>query len=278
MRIDAHQHYWKLNRGDYGWLSPDVPVLFKDYLPEDLTGHLQAHGITKTVVVQAAPTLSETEFMLSLCEQTDTIAGVVGWLDLEDASYKEHYKRLRTNPFFKGIRIMLQDIDMEFAFRPPVLEALRFLAEEQFPVDILIKSHQLEATAKLLEQVPNLRGVIDHIAKPAISNHELEPWKTCMAQIASANPNVYCKLSGMVTEADHENWSQEQFLPYVQHVVEQFGTKRVLYGSDWPVCLLAASYSDVYGLLEHTLPKHLSDAEREDILGNNAARFYKLEF
>lgn len=276
MRIDAHQHYWSLDRGDYGWLSPDVPVLYRDYLPEQLQAHLAAHGIQKTVVVQAEASVAETDFMLSLCEQTDTIAGVVGWLDLESPSYREDYARLRQNRFFKGIRIMLQDIDMEFAFRPAVLEALQFMEKEQFPVDILIKSHQVEDTHKLLKLVPNLRAVIDHIAKPVIKHGEQEPWKTHMARIANDFPGVYCKLSGMVTEADHEQWREEQFLPYVHHVIGQFGTKRVMYGSDWPVCLLAAEYSQVYDLLQRTLPEGLTASQRDDVLGNNAALFYNI--
>ncbi|WP_028549778.1 amidohydrolase family protein [Paenibacillus sp. UNC451MF] len=276
MRIDAHQHYWKLDRGDYDWLTPESTVLYKDFLPEQLNEHLKANGINKTVVVQAAPTLAETEFMLSLAEKSETIAGVVGWLDLEDESYKEQYARLKQNPYFKGIRIMLQDIDMEYAFRPAVLEALRFFEQEQFPIDLLIKTHQLEATAKLLKLLPNLRGVIDHIAKPIISEQQLEPWKTYIAQIASENPNIYCKLSGMVTEADHLNWQKEHFIPYVHHVVSQFGPQRVMYGSDWPVCLIAAEYDEVYKLLELTLPNTLSVSDLEDVFGLNASRFYRL--
>ncbi|MBE1440721.1 amidohydrolase family protein [Paenibacillus sp. OAS669] len=276
MKIDAHQHYWKLDRGDYGWLTPDSGVLYRDYLPEQLNDHLKANGISKTVVVQAAPTLAETEFMLSLAEQSETIAGVVGWLDLEDSSYKEHYARLKQNPYFKGIRVMLQDIDMEYAFRPAVLEALRFFEREQFPIDLLIKMHQLEDTVKLLKQLPDLRGVIDHIAKPFISEQQLEPWSTYMAQIASDYPNIYCKLSGMVTEADHQNWREEHFVPYVQHVVSRFGPQRIMYGSDWPVCLLAAEYDDVYKLLESTLPDSLTPSDLEDVFGHNAARFYRL--
>ncbi|ULL15063.1 amidohydrolase [Paenibacillus sp. H1-7] len=276
MRIDAHQHYWKLDRGDYDWLTPESTVLYRDFLPEQLKEHLQANGIDKTIVVQAAATVAETEFMLKLAEDNDTIAGVVGWLDLEDAGFRSDYERLKPNRYFKGIRIMLQDIDMEFAFRPAVLEALRFFEREQFPVDLLIKTHQLEKTVKLLEQLPKLHAVIDHIAKPVISAQQTEPWKALMAQIAAEHPNVYCKLSGMVTEADHENWQEEHFVPYVRHVVEHFGPQRVMYGSDWPVCLLAAEYSEVYKLLEHTLPSGLTSTDLEDIFGNNAARFYKL--
>ncbi|WP_349655198.1 amidohydrolase family protein [Paenibacillus konkukensis] len=276
LRIDAHQHYWKLDRGDYDWLSPETPVLYRDFLPAQLKEHLQAHGIDKSIVVQAAPTLAETEFMLSLCGQSRTIAGVVGWLDLEDPAFRDHYAAFKANPFFKGIRVMLQDIDMEFAFRPAVLEALRFFEQERFPVDLLIKTHQLEDTRKLLKLLPDLHAVIDHIAKPVISAHETEPWTTHIAAIAAEHPNVYCKLSGMVTEADHRNWSEADFVPYVRHVVEHFGPERVMYGSDWPVCLLAAEYGEVYGLLESTLPEHLSEAEREQIFGLTAARFYRL--
>ncbi|OAS23485.1 amidohydrolase family protein [Paenibacillus oryzisoli] len=276
MRIDAHQHYWKLSRGDYGWLSPELPVLYRDYLPDDLTKELIHNGITKTIAVQAAPTVEETAYLLSLCERHDTIAGVVGWLDFDSNTFQELYATLRPNPYFVGIRIMLQDIDADsYVFRPQVIANLQFLAEQQFPVDLLIKSHQFPAIVKMLERIPTLKAVIDHIGKPQIAIQEKEQWQASLVEVA-AYPNIYCKLSGMVTEADHSNWKESVFTGYIRHTLDVFGGKRVMFGSDWPVCLLAASYSQVLDIVNRNLPIELTDDEKEDIFGNNASRFYNL--
>lgn len=277
MRIDAHQHYWKLSRGDYEWLTPELSVLYKDYLPDNLTKELLQNGITKTIAVQAAPTVEETAYLLSLCEQNDTIAGVVGWLDFDSNTFQDLYASFRANPYFVGIRIMLQDIDADsYVFRPQVIANLQFLAEQQFPVDLLIKSHQFPTIIKMLELIPTLIAVIDHIGKPQITIQEKAQWEVSLAAVASY-PNIYCKLSGMVTEADHSNWKEADFTDYIRHTLEVFGGKRVMFGSDWPVCLLAASYSEVLDIVNHNLPIELTDEEKEDIFGYNASRFYKLE-
>lgn len=277
MKIDAHQHYWKLSRGDYDWISADNKTLYQNYLPQDLIENLQKNSISKTILVQAAPTIAETEFMLQLSEQEESIAGVVGWLDLEQSSYQQHLERFLKHPKFVGLRVMIQAMDKaEQVLQKEYIEALQYFAEIDLPVDLLVVSHQLPAVIQLLEYVPDLRGVIDHIAKPNIAEQQLEPWKEQMQQMAK-HSKIYCKLSGMVTEADHQHWKREDFLPYVQHIVDIFGTERLMYGSDWPVCLLAASYNQVYDLLEYSLPKGLTEQERRDIFGNNAARFYKLD-
>ncbi|KRE98505.1 amidohydrolase [Paenibacillus sp. Soil766] len=276
MRIDAHQHYWKLSRGDYGWLTPELPVLYRDYMPDDLTKELIHNGITKTIVVQAAPSVEETLFLLSLCERYDTLAGVVGWLDFEAETFQEMFTSLRANPYFVGIRIMLQDIDAaSYVFRPQVMANLKFLAEQEFPVDLLIKSNQLPTIVTMLELIPNLKAVVDHIGKPQIAIQEKEPWQVLISEVA-AYPNVYCKLSGMVTEADFTNWKESDFTGYIRHAIEAFGTNRVMFGSDWPVCLLAASYAQVFDILNNNLPIELTEEEKEDIFGNNASRFYNL--
>jgi L-fuconolactonase len=276
MRIDAHQHYWKISRNDYGWITPDLPVLYRDFLVNDLKTHLDQNKIDKTVVVQAAPTIEETEFILDLSTQSDSIAGVVGWIDIEDSSYKEQLDRFRRHPKFFGIRIMIQDMpDESKILEPNFLEAFAYFERLGIPVDLLVKANQLPVVVKLLNKV-SIRGVIDHIAKPDIAKGELEPWKKHMAEIAE-HPNIYCKLSGMVTEAHHFNWQKEEFVPYVHHILDVFGTKRVMYGSDWPVCLLSASYDEVYQLLKETLPEDITSEEEARIFGANAAEFYRLE-
>ncbi|KPV55238.1 amidohydrolase [Paenibacillus sp. A3] len=278
MRIDAHQHYWKLERGDYGWITPEMSALYRDYEPHDLEAHLAANRIDRTIVVQAAPTLSDTDYMLELAGRSERIAGVVGWIDLERTDYREQYRNFKRYPAFVGFRTMIQEMERaEDMLRPHIVEAMRFFAEEDFPVDLLLKSHQLPAVLKLLEQTPNLRAVIDHIAKPQIAAGEWEPWSAQLAEAAASNPRLYCKLSGMVTEADHRNWKPEQIVRYVRHVVSVFGTDRVMFGSDWPVCLLAASYDQVVELLDSAVPDGLGESEREAVFGGNALRFYKLE-
>lgn len=276
MRIDAHQHFWKLDRGDYGWLNPNMPVLYRDYLPEHLAPQLQRCRIDKTILVQAAQTLEETEYMLSLADETDWIAGVVGWFDLNDPACKEHYAKFRLHPKFVGFRIMIQEMpDPEQILEPRFVDAVSYFAGQDVPVDLLVVSHQLEPLVKLLDRVPGLRGVIDHIAKPRIADGVLEPWKSQMSAIAK-HPGIYCKLSGMVTEADHGNWQPSDFTAYIHHALEAFGTERVMFGSDWPVCLLAGSYDQVVDVLEQGLPMQLSASDRERLFGVNAKTFYKL--
>lgn len=275
MRIDSHQHYWKIDRNDYGWITPEIPKLYRDFLEADLKPHLAKNKIDKTIVVQAAPTIEETEFILSLSKESETIAGVVGWINIENASYKDQLTRLREHPKFIGIRVMIQDMpDENKILEPSYLEAFSYFAELDLPIDLLVTSNQLPAVVELLKRV-SIRGVIDHIAKPEIKQGKLKPWKQQMEQIAK-HPTIYCKLSGMVTEADHTNWKQEDFVAYVYHIVQVFGKNRIMFGSDWPVCLLAASYDEVYELLRKTLPVELTEADKAKIFGENALEFYKL--
>jgi L-fuconolactonase len=276
IRIDAHQHYWNIHRGDYGWITPDIPILYRDFLPEDLKPLLQRHKLDGSIVVQAAPTLAETDYILSLADEEDSILGVVGYLDLNDPDYLKQYEAFKKHPKYVGFRIMIQDMpDANVILKPRFIEALRYFAKEAVPVDLLVVSSQLDSIVKLLEQVPNLRGVIDHIAKPEIAKGKLQPWESQMYEIAQ-HPTVYCKLSGMVTEAEHTNWTPEQFTPYINKVIEMFGTKRVMFGSDWPVCLLAADYDQMMEVLVKALPKDGSDEDNQRLFGLNAKEFYKL--
>lgn len=276
MRIDAHQHYWKIDRGDYGWITSELPELYRDFMPEDLEQHLTKHKMDGSILVQAAPTIEETQFLLSLAAQSTSVLGVVGWLDLFDDEHRVHYEQYQANSKFKGFRLMIQDMpDASRILEPAFIEALRGYAAEDVPVDLLLVSHQLEYVAELLKKVPNLRGVIDHIAKPPIKEKTLNPWKQYMRQFAQY-PGIYCKLSGMVTEGDHAQWIQEDFTPYIQTILELFGPERVMFGSDWPVCLLAADYSKVVDILLHSIPEEWGKHERELLFGINAKEFYKL--
>ena len=274
MRIDAHQHYWKLSRGDYGWLTLDMGLLYRDYLPADLEPALKRHNIDRTVLVQAAPTIAETDYMLSLAAEHDSIGGVVGWLDMADPGFPRLFEQYRQEPAFVGIRPMLHDLsDDAWVIQPVVLDNLRVLAAHDFPFDFLVRPQHLSHVLRVLEQVPNLRAVIDHIAKPLIKDQVFEPGGAQISAIAR-HENVYCKLSGMVTEADHANWNPTDLKPYVEHVVAAFGTERVMFGSDWPVSLLAARYDDVIGALEEVLAPELDEASSARVFGGNAGRFY----
>ncbi|WP_027085200.1 amidohydrolase family protein [Cohnella panacarvi] len=276
MRIDSHQHYWTIERGDYGWITPEMPKLYRDYLPEQLAGHLSKHGIAGTIAVQAAPTVEETEYLFALADRTDSILGVVGWLDLFNPSHRNHYERYKQHPKFVGFRMMIQEMpEASKVLKQAVVGALREYAREDVPVDLLLKSDQLESLNLLLNEAPGLRGVIDHIAKPPIASGSFDRWAEQMER-AAAHPNIYCKLSGLVTEADHLHWKPEQFQPYIRHVLALFGPHRVMFGSDWPVCLLAAEYDEVVDVLERAIPSAWGEQERAALYGRNAAKFYKL--
>ena len=257
-------------------MTPRVSVLFRDYLPVDLHPLLLRHGIQKAVVVQAAQTVAETEFLLDLAAADDSIAGVVGWLDMEGSSFAEqfeHYKKCRK---FIGIRPMLQDLaDDGWILRPRVLEALRLIADADFPFEFLTYPRHLPFVLKVLDRVAGLRAVIDHISKPEIRDGRLEPWRELMAEVAQ-NKNVFCKLSGMITEADQQHWSADDLRPYVEHVMECFGLDRVMFGSDWPVCLLAGSYDQVLSVLRELLSSSSDETAEQKLFGANAERFYKL--
>jgi len=278
MRIDGHQHFWKATRGDYHWMDPSVPILCRDYLPGDLRPHLVKHGIARTIVVQAAQTVEETDFLLELAAQNPFIAGVVGWLDMESPDFPRQFELHRKNPRFIGLRPMLQDIsDSQWIVRPQVLKSLQLIADADFPFEFLTYTRHLPYVLQALESVGPLRAVIDHISKPEIREGKLEPWKQLMAQ-AAQHENLYCKLSGMITEADPRHWSADDLRPYIEHTVDCFGWDRVIFGSDWPVCLLAGSYDQVVQALIEVLRPRMDAKSEGKLFGVNAIDFYKLSF
>ncbi len=276
MIIDSHQHFWKLSRNDYKWLTEDLPELYRDYMPNDLYPILNEHQIEKTIVVQAAPTINETLFLLDLFEEHEWIAGVVGWLDLTEVNFKQHLEELLQHPGFVGVRPMLQELNEDdWILRKDVLKNIELLVQYDVPLDLLIKPRHFPYILELLKTFPQLRVVVNHIAKPNIAKQQIDGWKEAMGEIAMY-PNAMCKLSGLVTEATHKNWAIEEFQPFINHVVNVFGTNRVMFGSDWPVCNLSGTYNDVLTILMENLPTNLLGKDLEMIFGENAKRFYKL--
>ena len=275
MIIDSHHHFWRVERGDYHWM-PDGGVLRRDYLPRDLRPQLRRAGVDRTVLVQAAQTEAETDFLLDLAAETDFVAGVVGWLDFEDERFGDKLEQLLRRAKFVGLRPMLQDLaDDAYILRPRVMDDLHRVEALDLPFDILTYPRHLPHVLAALEQLPRLRAVVDHISKPPIAAGQLAGWAENMATIAS-HRNVYCKLSGMVTEADQANWKPADLAPFVHRVFAAFGEDRVMFGSDWPVCLLAASYAEVVNALRKILGPRLNPDGAAKLFGRNAAAFYKL--
>ena len=275
--IDAHHHFWRVSRGDYHWMSPQSgEPLYRDYLPADIAPLLRRAGVDRTVLVQAAATEAETAFLLDLAEETDFVAGVVGWLDMEDHGFEAKLDALMQRPKFVGLRPMLQDLeDDAYILRPGVLENLKAVARRGVAFDFLTRPRHLVHVEAALEVVPGLNAVIDHISKPAISAGAFDSWANDIARVA-AFPNVFCKLSGMITEADPDGWRPCDLEPYVEHVLAVFGADRLMFGSDWPVCLLAGSYAEALNALRTVLDGRLGPAERAAVYGGNAIRFYRL--
>ncbi len=270
MKIDAHQHFWALARGDYGWLTPDIAPLYRDFLPCDLRPHLSACGIDGTVLVQAAPTDAETTYMLSLAAQNDFIRGVVGWVDFETPDAPAQIAALAQNPKLVGLRPMIQDIsDDDWMLRSDLAPAFDAMIMHGLTFDALVLPRHLKNLTKLLNRHPNLRAVIDHGAKPEIRIAKFDDWATDMTQLAR-DTSAYCKLSGLVTEAKAD-WTLADITPYIAHLLSCFGPDRVIWGSDWPVSTLAATYQRWHDVaLEIVGPDH------PRIFGGNAQKAYRL--
>jgi len=278
IKIDAHHHFWDLTRPefDYRWLSaPGNEAICKSYLPETLVDHIQQVGVDKTVLVQTQHTLKENDWALELATNTDYIAGVVGWVDLAADDVEDQILRYREMDKFVGVRHITQDEpDENFIIREDVLRGLKVLEKHNIPFDLLFYVKHLHHVEQLGKQFGELPMVIDHLSKPEIKDQRLDNWEANI-RAAARFPNIMCKLSGMVTEADWENWKPSDLEPYVEIVLEAFGPERCMFGSDWPVCELAATYTDVYHALRETVGR-LSESELGDLFGGTANRFYRL--
>ena len=274
--IDSHQHFWQLSRGDYGWLDDAPDRIRRDFLPDDLQPLLADAGVAGTVLVQAAPTEAETAFLLELAERTEFIAGVVGWvpLDAEDAAGK--IDQLAENPWFKGVRPMIQDIaDDDWMLKPALDAPLKRLIGHGLCFDALVKPRHLPNLLRLLERHPELRAVVDHGAKPDIAGGGFDAWARDIAAIA-AGTDAFCKLSGLLTEAGPAAGTTK-LEPYVEHLLKCFGAGRLMWGSDWPVLLLAGDYPSWLRMAEEFTAKlSLSEPDKSSVMGGNCARFYRL--
>ena len=275
MRIDSHQHFWKYNPVRDQWITDEMVVIRRDFLPQDLLPELRANSIDGCIAVQADQSEQETQFLLDLARQNDFIHGVVGWIDLRADNVAECLGLLSQNKKLRGFRHIVQaEPDDRFMLQRAFLRGIGGLRQFGFTYDILIYPRQLPAAIELVARFPNQPFVIDHIAKPEIKAKRTLPWAQQMLEIAG-NRNVYCKLSGLLTEADWNNWKTDDFKPYLDTVFDAFGTDRIMFGSDWPVCLLAGSYSQMMQLIaDYT--KSFSPSDKEKIFGLNAARFYRI--
>ncbi|MEZ0483442.1 amidohydrolase family protein [Fibrella aquatica] len=274
MTIDAHQHFWLYNPERDSWITDDMATIRRDFLPADLEPVLQANGIDGCVAVQASQSDEETMFLVSMAQAYDIVKGVVGWVDLRASGLYDRLEAYSQFEEIRGFRHVAQAEPDDFLMRPEVVKGIQQLAAFDFTYDILIYPSQLKAALHLVRSAPDVKFVIDHLAKPVIRKQEINRWSNFMAEIAK-QPNVSCKVSGMVTEADWKNWRKADFFPYLDVVFEQFGPDRLLFGSDWPVCLVAADYTQVKTLIEDYVAPW-GDEVRNKVFGGNAVEFYSL--
>ena len=275
MRIDAHQHFWKYSEDEYGWLNDAMAALRRDFLPADLKPLLSAEGFDGSVAVQARQTLEETRWLLELAEKNEFIKGVVGWVDLASPELAAQLERFTNEPRLVGVRHVVQDEpDDEFMLRPEFRRGIARLANYGLTYDLLLYPKHLPVAVKLAREFPRQKFVLDHIAKPRIAEGIMEPWAHAIRELAKVE-NVWCKVSGMVTEARWREWKAEDFWPYLNVVFEAFGPSRIMMGSDWPVCTVAAGYGQTMGIVKNYVEGR-SPAEQEAVLGGNCAEFYGL--
>lgn len=276
--IDAHHHLWQRSQPfDYRWLdAPALAPICRDFLPEDLIPLIHEAGIQRTIVVQTQHDTRENLWALALADQHAFIAGVVGWVDLTSPDCERQLLEVKDHPKFVGVRHVIQDEpDEDFIIREDVSRGIQVLQKYNVPFDLLFYVNHLRHAVALAKAFPELPMVIDHLAKPRIKDHSIDDWLP-QFRAAAMHPNVYCKLSGMVTEADWENWTSSDLRPYVQHALDAFGPERLMFGSDWPVCNLAASYLEVKEALVDALGP-ISPSDHASIFGGTAARFYKIK-
>lgn len=274
MKIDAHQHFWKYDSVRDSWIDDTMKVIRKDFLPSDLSPIYRKNGIDGCVAVQADQSEEETLFLLEHAKENPFIKGVVGWVDLLSEKVDERLAHFSQNKKFKGVRHIVQDEANDFMLRTDFQNGIQKLQKYDLTYDILVFPPQLPIAIKLVQKFPEQPFILDHIGKPFIKEGKIKNWKRDIETLAKF-PNVYCKVSGMFTEADWKNWNEDDFIHYLDVVFNSFGVDRVLFGSDWPVCLLAVSYKKQLNFLDSYIGKFLP-VEREKIMGGNSIEFYNL--
>jgi L-fuconolactonase len=276
MKIDSHHHFWKYDPVEYGWIDDAMRVIRRDFLPEDLRKEIAAAGIDGVVSVQARQSVAETEWLLNFATRQDFIKGVVGWVELVAPRVEKDLEKFVVNPKLKSVRHVVQaEPDDNFILRDDFNRGIAALEKFSLAYDILILERHLPATIQFVDRHPNQRFVLDHIAKPKIKAGEISPWRENIRALAK-RPNVWCKISGMVTEADYAKWSEAQLRPYFETVLEAFGPRRLMFGSDWPVCLVACGYRRWHDVVCAWTEK-LSRDEQAQIFGGTAMGFYRLK-
>jgi L-fuconolactonase len=272
--IDTHQHFWKYDPVNYSWINEEMQVIRKDFLPGDLAVLVNEHKLQGTVAVQADQTEAETDWLLKLAANNDFIQGVVGWIDLRSDNIEERLRHYAQYKKLKGFRHILQGEEPSFMLQESFLNGIGKLQQFGFTYDILIMPKHLDASLELVQRFPEQKFVIDHVAKPYIKEGKIDEWKEGMEKLA-AYQHVFCKISGMVTEADWKNWTAEQLKPYLDVVVNSFGIDRIMFGSDWPVCLVVSSYSKWLQTIKDYFASY-SPEEQEKVFSSNAVTFYNL--
>jgi L-fuconolactonase len=277
--IDSHQHFWDPDNGDYGWISGPFAPIRRIFAPADLQPAVQANGVSGTVLVQTWNDLGETWDYIRIAEATGFVAGVVGWVDLTDPKVEQTLAELQAAPegrWLVGIRHLIhEEADPNWLLRDDVRRGLRALSDAGLVYDLVPKLPHLPAVLRTVADFPDLRFVVDHIAKPDIKGGGFEPWAALMRGFAAHRDHVWCKLSGMITEADWRDWTPADLKPYVAETLRIFGPDRCMFGTDWPVCLVAGSYDDVIGALRTCL-EGLSNTEKAQIFGRSAIEAYRL--
>lgn len=274
MIIDSHQHFWNYEPQKHSWIDEEMKSIRRDFLPEELAQVYKENEITGSVVVEADQAETETAFLLSLSKQHPFIKGVVGFVDLKADNIQERLEYFSQFNRLKGFRAVLQSQDPSYMLQPSFMRGIGLLKKYGFTYDVLVFPKHLAAVKELVQQNPDQSFVIDHLAKPYIKAGDIDAWAKDMKELA-AFPNLYCKISGMVTEADYKYWKPENFTPYLDVVVNAFGTQRIMYGSDWPVCLVAASYAQVLSIVKNYFSSFTPD-EQAAFFAGNATRFYHL--
>ncbi len=273
--VDSHQHFWDINRFYYWWLTPDREILNRNFYPQDLEPFLAPNGVQLTVAVQAHASLEEAFWLLELAEKNDFIAGVVGWVDLTSRHLAYDLNQLQRHPKFKGVRSPLEaKVDDAWMLHKDVVEGLHELECRNIPFDLVIYPRHLKYLLRLREKCPRLRMVIDHIALPPIAEKRMDGWDRDIEAVSKL-PDLWCKLSGMITGANPQSWKPGDLKPYVNHVVKLFGYERLMFGTDWPICTLAGSYGQVVDALHEVLGS-LSAKDSAAVWGGNAREFYSL--
>lgn len=276
MRIDSHQHFWIFNASRDAWITDEMAAIRQNFLPTDLASVLKSNGIDGTIAVQASQTHEETQFLVDLSSMYAMIKGIVGWVDLQSAEIDQHLQHFGQYPIIKGFRHVIEaEEDPDFLTRPAFLKGIRALTKYNYTYDLLIRPRHYSSTLACVAENPTQRFVLDHMAKPSIREKAFDEWAAFIEKLA-VFPNVFCKVSGLVTEADWANWKVDDFKRYIQHVIACFGKERIMFGTDWPVCLVAATYEDVMTIAKSALIG-FNDEEQRAFWGGNAARFYNIK-